>query len=45
MAKSIDKILAEATARGAAEEAKRNPGDKKMQDLAAKFAERARKTK
>jgi hypothetical protein len=42
--KSINKILAECTADGAARAAKANPNDQRMQGLAREFAERARRT-
>lgn len=45
MTKSIAKILADATAAGAADCAKRNPDNARMQQLAKESAERAQQTK
>jgi hypothetical protein len=45
MGKSINKQLAEATAAGAADQARRDQQNREMQRIARELAERARRTK
>lgn len=45
MGNSLDKTLAEATARSAANTAKQNPDNQRMQELAKQYEQRAQSTK